>query len=304
MLPSPPLERQVSYIYIWIKYRIKRTLVNLLCAFVPFKKYRKLIRTYFGYPVGNLKTISPPPSPSNISLRKGRCIAEGDWRGVGIEFFSLADVVLSDPLYREAFDLAKERTIVAQNRRVNIFLIMKFFLRNIAQGDIIEFGSYKGGNAIFMAYVASKLYPGMKIYALDTFEGMPQTDKDIDRHNMGDFSDVSYLELQDYIKSLGLDNLILAKGLFEDTTDGVLKKANNICLAHIDCDIYSAVCYSYNAVKSAMVNGGYIIFDDATVSTCLGATEAVEELVYGRDHLYAEQIFPHFVFRIFNEKHK
>ena len=34
-----------------------------------------------------------------------------------------------------------------------------------------------------------------------------------------------------------------------------------------------------------MVNGGYVVFDDAAVSSCLGATEAVEDLVIRRDGL-------------------
>jgi len=245
--------------------------------------------------------IAYPPIPQNNPRRKGRCVAEGDWRGVGIEFGHLRNIVLSDPLYKEALALAENRTILHPDRRINIFLIMKFFLKKHCPGDIIEFGAYKGGNAIFMAAVAKKLYPGTKVYALDTFEGMPQTDKNIDRHNKGDFADVSFIDLQDYIRGIGLDNLVLVKGLFEDTVVDVMKKVDNVILAHIDCDIYSAVSFSYTSVKPVMANGGYIVFDDATVSSCLGATEAVEDLVYGRDHLHAEQISPHFVFRAFSD---
>ena len=43
--------------------------------------------------------------------------------------------------------------------------------------------------------------------------------------------------------------------------------------------------------------GGYYVFDDATVSSCIGATEVVEDLVIRRDGLNSEQIYPHFVFR-------
>jgi len=46
-----------------------------------------------------------------------------------------------------------------------------------------------------------------------------------------------------------------------------------------------------------MVGAGYYIFDDATTSSCLGATEAAEEVLIQRDHLCSEQIFPHFAFR-------
>jgi hypothetical protein len=48
-----------------------------------------------------------------------------------------------------------------------------------------------------------------------------------------------------------------------------------------------------------MVDGGYIIFDDATTSTCIGATEVVEDLIIRRDGLNSEQAWPHFVFRTF-----
>ena len=74
-------------------------------------------------------------------------------------------------------------------------------------------------------------------------------------------------------------------------------EAGQIALAHIDCDIYSAVAYSYDVVKPRMAAGGYIALDDACFSSCLGATEAVEELLIRRDGLHSEQIYPHFVFR-------
>jgi len=50
-------------------------------------------------------------------------------------------------------------------------------------------------------------------------------------------------------------------------------------------------------VKPAMASGGYLVFDDATTSSCIGATEAVENLLIRRDALSSEQIYPHYVFR-------
>jgi hypothetical protein len=151
-----------------------------------------------------------------------------------------------------------------------------------------------------MAYIAKKLYPGMKVFALDSFEGMPPTDKNVDAHNAGDFSDTDFDGLQKRIDALGLDNLILVKGFFENTNDEVMSKAKNICMAHIDCDIGPAVKYSYENSKPYMVDGGYMVFDDATVSSCIGATEVVEDLLIRRDKLNSEQIWPHFVFRMFS----
>jgi predicted O-methyltransferase YrrM len=229
--------------------------------------------------------------------RNGRNVYEGYQRGWGLEFGSLRSNVQSDELYKEAIALTKKRTVILEERAMNIFLIMRFYMDKISSGDIIEFGSYKGGSAIFMAFLASKLFPDTRVWALDSFEGMPVTDKTVDAHNKNDFMDVDLDELNSYKKSLGLNNLEFCKGYFEDTAEKVLAKAKKITLAHIDCDIYSSVAYSYDIIKDHMVKGGYIIFDDATVSSCLGATEAVESLVVRRDGLNSEQVYPHFVFR-------
>jgi len=232
-------------------------------------------------------------------VRKGRNVYEGYQRGWGLEFSGLRESEAKDPLYKEAIKLVKGRTIISELNRMNIFLILKFFLKNIDKGNIIEFGAYKGGNAIFMAYIVDKLYPGMKVYALDSFEGMPPTDKSVDAHNQGDFSSVDLDELNEYVTKLGLRNINFVKGYFNDTAGEVLKDSGPISLAHIDCDVLPSVKYSYEVVRPFMVNGGYIILDDATVSSCIGATEVVEDLLIRRDGLNSEQIFPHFVFRAF-----
>jgi len=217
-----------------------------------------------------------------------------------LQFADLKQKITSDPLYREAFKISKSRSIVMEDHRMNVYLIIKYFLANLPSGNIIEFGAYRGGNAIFMAYVINELYPGMKVFALDSFEGMPPTDKTVDAHNKGDFSDTNYDELLQYIDKIGLHNIEFVKGYFEDTFDQVIAKAKPINLAHIDCDVYPSVKFSYLAVKQHMVNGGYVVLDDATVSSCIGATEAVEEVIIQNDGLYSEQIYPHYVFRIFS----
>jgi predicted O-methyltransferase YrrM len=230
-------------------------------------------------------------------FRHGRNVREGYVRGWGLQYGDLRERVRADPLYREALEVASGRTVVAEDNRMNIFLILKFFLPKLAPGNIVEFGSYRGGNALFMAYVAARLLPGVRVYALDTFAGMPETDHDVDAHRAGDFADVDLPELRRFAQSRRLDNVEFVQGLFEDTAPALLRRAGPVALAHIDCDIRSAVVTSYECVKPYMVPGGYIVFDDATVSSCIGATEAVEELLVRRDGLNSEQIFPHFVFR-------
>ena len=228
---------------------------------------------------------------------KGRNPYEGYQRGFGLFHGDLKERILEDPLYVEASTLANGLTLISSERQMNLFLIVKFFLNRIPFGHIIEFGSYKCGNAFFLAYLVNKLYPGMRVYALDTFEGMPEPSPSCDWHSKGDFSEFSLDQAKELKKAFNLQNIFFIKGLFQDTAKVVLEDAKEICLAHIDSDLYDSVLFSYNAVKEKMVKGGYIIFDDVTAPSCIGATEAMEEALYHRDKKFAEQTTPHFVFR-------
>ena len=156
-------------------------------------------------------------------IRQGRNIYEGYQRGWGIQFGGLKEKILNDPLYQDAFAVAQDLTVMSEKNRMNLFLLLRFFLSRLDSGHIVEYGSYRGGSAIFMAYVAKRLYPGMKVYALDSFEGMPQTDKNVDAHNVGDFADVDFEKLQARIAELELDNLVLVKGLMAVTSPSMMQ---------------------------------------------------------------------------------
>jgi Macrocin-O-methyltransferase (TylF) len=230
-------------------------------------------------------------------LRAGRNLSEGYQRGCGLEFGDLSEKISADPDYLDATEYCGARSVVRVDRLMNLFLLMKFFLPRIARGHIIEYGSYRGGSAFFLAALARKFLPGAQIYALDTFSGMPATDGGVDAHRQGDFSKTSFEELLRARSEHGLDNLHFVRGLFAETAPQVLRQAERIALAHIDCDIYESVRYAYDSCKDYFVSQGYIVFDDSTSSSCLGATEAVEKFVIQRDGLLSEQIFPHHVFR-------
>ena len=228
--------------------------------------------------------------------RLGRNPAEGYQRSLGLKFGKLDDKIVIQPDFKEAWKWAETRTVVGGPRILNLYLLIRCFLPKLAFGHIIEFGSYKGGSAMLMARLCQIYLPGVQVYALDTFAGMPATDKAIDGHNPGDFNDVDYDEVLAARNAAGLDNLHLVRGLFEDTTPAVIAAAGSIALAHIDCDIYHPAVYAWQQVKPVMVPGGYVVFDDATEASCLGATEAVEDIIY-QENLRSEQIDPHYVFR-------
>ena len=123
----------------------------------------------------------------------------------------------ADPLYQKASRLARGRSVVSEDNRINLYLICRFFLERLEPAHIVEFGAYKGGNALFMASVASELSPGTSVYALDTYTGIPDADPSIDAHSAGDFGDVDLGELRGYADKSGIGNVEFVQGRFEDT---------------------------------------------------------------------------------------
>jgi hypothetical protein len=253
---------------------------RLLC-----KKQRALLR--LDETEGNL--------PSHIV--RGRNIKEGYLRGSNLQYGDFVQTVHHDQLFSQALALIKDLTLVSSPKLINLYSLIRFYLTRLGQGDIVEFGSYRGGSAIFMAYLARHTGLEAQVFALDTFEGMPETSATVDWHTKGEFAETSLEALQAYRDRLGLDNLHFVKGRFEDTTEALFGRIGSVVLAHIDCDIESAVHYAYDAVKPKMVPGGYMVFDDPLESCCLGAMQAVEEYVIQRDGLFAEQVYPHLVYR-------
>ena len=83
---------------------------------------------------------------------RGRAIQLGHLRGWGLEYGSLKQEIPQQPDYIEALALAHSRgSLLTPAKLMNLYLILKTGLPQLAEGDIVEFGSYKGGSAIFMA---------------------------------------------------------------------------------------------------------------------------------------------------------
>lgn len=227
---------------------------------------------------------------------RGRNPYEGYQRACGIRYAKIIEQAKEDEVFVEAWTLAQSRSVVSPFKLTNLYLLVRYFLPRLDPSDIIEFGTFRGGSAMFLAKLAQAYLPGIRIFGLDSFAGMPKTDKTIDGHNAGDFSETSLEDVEMAKNNAGLDNLTLVKGLFSDTTAGVLEQCKGISLAHIDCDLYHPALAAFEDVRLKMVPGGYIVFDDALEASCLGAMQAVEDIVE-KYRLRCEQVDPHIVFR-------
>jgi predicted O-methyltransferase YrrM len=245
-------------------------------------------------PLAGLEALDMPRVIEN-----GRCVYDGYQRGAALKYGKLADAVWNDPVFRKARAAglrAPVRTMLLEERMMNLFLIVKFFLRDLTSRNIVEFGTYRGGGAIFLAMLLREFYPEARVYALDTFEGMPPIEKGLDLPPPDDFAATNLAIIDRTVKELGLTNIEFIKGLIQDTAPDVYARAGSVGLAHIDVVLHSAVVYAQDSVWNVMTPGGYIVYDDAIEPTCPGATQAVEELVRGRN-ASAEQVWPHMIFR-------
>ena len=237
-----------------------------------------------------------PESDVAPGVSHGRVALDGYRRGMAVEFHQLADQLQHDELWHAALDAMGGRSIVQPGRLLNLYLILTLYWRPLQGSDIVEFGSYRGGSALFMAAVMREVDAMARVHALDSFAGMPTCDAAIDAHHGGDFADADLEGLLRRRDALQLDNLFIHQGLFEDTFPGVAAASPGFGLAHIDADIYSACRYAAEAVWPHMRRGGYVVFDDATTASCIGATQVVEELIRSRG-IHSEQVSPHVVFR-------
>lgn len=202
--------------------------------------------------------------------------------------------VRADPLFQSALDASGGRSVMVPEKLQHLFLLIRDELGALAAQNIVEFGSYKGGSALFMAYVLKYTHPDAIIYSLDTFTGMPETNPAIDAHGPGGFSDADLEGFRARADALRLTNLHIVPGLIQSTFPKIA--GARFGLAHIDVDIYSAVKFAQDAAWGALVPGGWIVYDDANAPSCIGATRAAEELVMAH-HVHSEQIWPHWVFR-------
>lgn len=230
---------------------------------------------------------------------RGRAIALGHLRGWGLEFGSLAGEITRQPDYAEALALGQRRgSLLLPAKLMNLYLLLRYQLPRLPPGDIVEFGSYKGGSATFMASLLRSMGSSARVHALDSYAGMPQTDAVRDMHRKGDFSDTDVEDFKCDIRDMGLEDwLVPVKGVFSDSFPAMAERGCRIALAHVDCDIYEGVKYAIRASKPCMVAGGLLVFDDPLHGSCLGAMQAIEETLLHQDRLFAEQMHPHPVYR-------
>jgi O-methyltransferase len=135
-------------------------------------------------------------------------------------------------------------------------------------GDFIEAGVWRGGACIFMrGYLAAHEMTGRKVWAADSFEGLPKPSLPQDAGY--DFSAermpilaVALEDVKENFRRYGLlDSQVgFIKGWFKDS----LYRASlgKLAIARLDGDLYESTMDSLKALYDKLASGGFLIVDD------------------------------------------
>jgi hypothetical protein len=167
---------------------------------------------------------------------------------------------------------------------------------NGISGDYAEFGCCGAATFALAHDAISKTGGGRRLWAFDSFEGLPPQGDSRDSHPKwvpGDMM-ISLADFHTICKANGLDraDYSVVPGFYEQTlsrpASAQSERPGNIALAYIDCDLYSSTLEVLEFLSSRLRHGMIIAVDDyfcwseATVS---GERLALLELAEARGDL-------------------
>ncbi len=182
---------------------------------------------------------------------------------------------LGDRVFMQTYERVKHNTLVDIYRMYELWELAGQALQ--AGGDIVEVGVWRGGTGCLMAKRAETMNASSRVFLCDTFSGVVKAGAEDSSYKGGEHSDTGVTVLRKLEADLSLDNTEVLVGVFPDTT-GNLLATKNICLCHIDVDVYQSAKDAVEFVWDRIPAGGVIVFDDYGFAGCEGVTRYVDEL--------------------------
>lgn len=147
------------------------------------------------------------------------------------------------------------------------------------QGVVVECGVYMGGTTIQMALLQRFLGLKRKIYALDTYEGMPEpTAADYGGgmvYTAGMFADNRQNLVQSYYRKAGVEaGIEIVPGLCQDTLPAIIRGNPRVALTFLDTDQYAGTKGGLDMIGPILKKGELIVVDDTGVK---GVDVAIRE---------------------------
>lgn len=151
-------------------------------------------------------------------------------------------------------------------------------LKSILQvpGDILELGVGFGVTSVAMAEVLKTQSSNKKVYACDTFSGLPEVGEHDGNLKVGDICwKIDHITQR--IKDANVEQYVeIVPGKIEDTLPE-LAKTRKFAFVFFDMDVYSSTKFALNLLTPMLPQGAIIGFHDYGFKLCPGIKKAVDE---------------------------
>ena len=145
-------------------------------------------------------------------------------------------------------------------------------INNSLRGDIVECGVGNGFHLCFLLFnmTTNTQLNQKKYYGFDSFEGFPAPSKEDNstrNPKKGDWSHTDENYVKYNLKRAGFKeedfkNIKFVKGFFNESFAKNKDLVKEICLLHLDCDLYQSYKESLEFLYPKVVKNGIIVFDE------------------------------------------
>ena len=200
------------------------------------------------------------------------------------EFWKEIDKIVNFP---NSFDLNKPNVY---KRIIKSFYLSKYFIySNNLEGDVIEFGVFKGFSGYLMRSLQKKINEkniSNEFFLIDSFEGLSEiqdedkvTNENFHQHKKGHFK-VSLESVDSIFKKF--KNVNILKGWIPEIFN-CLDKNNKYKFVHLDVDLFQPTFDSLKYIFDKVVDGGVILTDDFSSPSFPGNQKAWHKFFVSRN---------------------
>ena len=207
------------------------------------------------------------------------------------------DIIEANNVERSIISTSSKYSMTSKISLWSVIQSIRHIKEHDLQGDIVECGVWRGGNIICASLMCDYLKIKKKIWAFDTYAGMPKPSKedyrisnllpavkDWDKRQKkgkNTWCHASFEEVSNNFKSMlsGVDNIKMIKGEVEKTLNK-LDIPSKISLLRLDTDWYSSTKKSLEVLYPRLQPKGILIIDD--YGHWEGVRKAVDEYFKGK----------------------
>ena len=189
---------------------------------------------------------------------------------------------------RELWSIMDQWPLYVGIGNLSRFMVISDLLRSTLDvpGHIVEFGSWKGANLMFMAKLMQIYDPNgsKEVLCFESFEGL-QTITDRDNNVVSGAYKGNYERLIDLINLYDLqDNIVIHMGNIIEILPILLKnEALNFSFVYCDMDLYEPTKLVLDCIHPRLSKGGLIVLDEWNYARWPGESIAVSEFLDTHD---------------------